>query len=111
VEICPTRREAGGLAMSSRNLLLDEKESKQAEKIAETLSFIRKEVRPGYLNDLKERGRQYLEAEGFRVDYVEIADAQTLCPVENWDGRIPLVALVAAYLNGVRLIDNMLLQE
>ena len=109
VVICPTLREPDGLAMSSRNMRLMATERKQALRIFETLSFIKKEIRPGYLDDLKERAKQYLTAEGFKVDYVEIADAHTLEPQEIWDGKLPLVALVAAFLNEVRLIDNMLL--
>ena len=107
--ICPTIRESDGLAMSSRNLRLNALERSDAVRISETLSFIKKSVRPGYLEDLKERGRKYLTDEGFRVEYVEIADADTLELQENWDGKQPLVALVAAYLHEIRLIDNMLL--
>lgn len=109
--ICPTLREKDGLAMSSRNMRLNEAERKGAVKISETLSFIKKELKTGYLEDLKERARQYLAAEGFKVDYVEIANAATLEPVENNDGKTPLVALIAAFLNEVRLIDNMIVQE
>lgn len=109
VVVCPTQREADGLAMSSRNMRLNDAERKRAVKIYETLCFIKKEVRNGYLEDLKERARQYLTGEGFKVDYVEIADAATLEPLENWDGKTPLVALIAAFLDEVRLIDNMLL--
>ncbi len=107
--ICPTIREKDGLAMSSRNILLNEKERKQAVKIAETLAFIKKELKTGYLEDLKERATGYLNAEGFKVDYVEIANAKTLEPVEYNYGKMPLVALVAAFVNDVRLIDNMIL--
>ena len=52
-----------------------------------------------------------LEENGFKIDYVEIAQTETLAPVTNWDGNQKLVALVAASLNEVRLIDNMLLNE
>ena len=107
--IAATMREPDGLAMSSRNMRLNEQEKKQAVKISETLSFIKQEIRKGYLEDIKERARQYLTTEGFKVDYVEIADAETLEPVENNDGKTALVALIAAFVNGVRLIDNMLL--
>ncbi len=107
--IAPTMRESDGLAMSSRNMRLNEEERKLAVKISEILSFIKKEIRKGYLEDIKERARQYLEAEGFKVDYVEIANAETLEPMENNDGKTPLVALIAAFVNEVRLIDNMLL--
>ena len=109
VVVCPTQRESDGLAMSSRNMRLNDDERKRAVKIYETLCFIKKQVRKGYLEDLKERARQYLTAEGFKVDYVEIADAVTLEPLENWDGKTLLVALIAAFLDEVRLIDNMVL--
>ena len=107
--ICPTRRETGGLAMSSRNMRLTSTERMHAVRIFETLSFVKKEIRPGYLEDLKERAKQYLTAEGFKVDYFEIADARTLEMQETWDGNQKLVALVAAFLNEVRLIDNLIL--
>jgi len=110
VVIGATLREPDGLAMSSRNMRLNDTERKQAVKISETLQFIKKEIKPGYIEDLKDRAVQYLTAEGFKVDYVEIATADNLGLVHNWDGKTPLVALVAAYLNEVRLIDNMLLQ-
>ncbi|MBP6431704.1 MAG: pantoate--beta-alanine ligase [Ferruginibacter sp.] len=107
--ICPTLREADGLAMSSRNMRLNVEEREKAVRISEVLSFIKKEVKPGYLVDLKQRCINYLTAEGFKVDYVEIANANNLELLENWDGKLPLVALVAAFLNEVRLIDNMML--
>jgi pantoate--beta-alanine ligase len=46
---------------------------------------------------------------GFKPDYVEITDADNLAIVNDWDGKQKLVALIAAFLNEVRLIDNMLL--
>jgi pantoate--beta-alanine ligase len=109
VVISNTLRENDGLAMSSRNMRLNEEERKQAVKIFETLSFIKKEIKPGYITDLKERATQYLSAENFKVDYVEVATTDSLTLLENWDGKQPVVALVAAYLNEIRLIDNMLL--
>ena len=109
ITIGPTLREPDGLAMSSRNLRLTERERKQAVKIAETLQFIKKEIKPGYIVDLKERAFQYLLGEGFKPDYVAIALKDNLQLLDNWDGKQPLVALIAAYLNEVRLIDNMLL--
>jgi pantoate--beta-alanine ligase len=109
VVICTTLRESDGLAMSSRNMRLNEQERKLAVKISETLLLIKKEIKPGNTRYLKERGIEYLSAEKFKVDYLEIATADTLEIVENWDGKQPVVALVAAYLNEIRLIDNMLI--
>jgi len=107
IVICPTLREKDGLAMSSRNLRLNESERKKATCIYDTLCFIRRELKPGYLEDLKERAVQYLGAEGFKVDYVEIANADNLEAQSVWDGKTRLVVLIAAYLNEIRLIDNM----
>ena len=55
--------------------------------------------------ELKSRAIQILEQEGFRVDYVELADASDLMPAPS--GKKPDVALVAATIGDVRLIDNL----
>jgi pantoate--beta-alanine ligase len=107
--ICPTLREQDGLAMSSRNMRLNEAARKQAVKIYETLSLIKDEIKPGNLANLKQKAVAYLSAEGFTVDYIEVADAATLAVIEDWNGSTPLVAVCAAFINEVRLIDNMLL--
>jgi pantoate--beta-alanine ligase len=106
--ICPTLREPDGLAMSSRNSRLNAEEREKAVRISEVLLFIKKEIKPGYLVDLKQRCINYLTAEGYKVDYVEMVNADSLELIENWDGNTKLVGLVAAFLNEVRLIDNML---
>jgi pantoate--beta-alanine ligase len=50
-----------------------------------------------------------LEKKGFVVDYFEIADIETLLPVQNWKDAPGIIACVAAFLGPVRLIDNMIL--
>jgi pantoate--beta-alanine ligase len=107
--ISPTLREPGGLAMSSRNMRLDKAESEKAMAISKNLHMIKEKLREGDLTALKKQAQENLEKNGFRVDYVEIADADSLERVENWDGKQKLVALAAAYMNEVRLIDNLLL--
>ena len=109
VIVCATLREGDGLAMSSRNMRLNKQEREQAVRISEVLLFIKKEIKAGYIGDLEERAIQYLSAAGFKVDYVTIATADTLELLEYWDGSKNIVALAAAYMNEVRLIDNMLL--
>jgi pantoate--beta-alanine ligase len=106
---CPTLREVDGLAMSSRNMRLNADERQRAVRISEVLYFIKKEIKQGYLQDLKDKCSNYLSAQGYKVDYVEIANADNLALLENWDGKTKLIALVAAFLNEVRLIDNMLI--
>ncbi|MFN8252845.1 MAG: pantoate--beta-alanine ligase [Ferruginibacter sp.] len=109
VVVCATLREAGGLAMSSRNMRLTAAEREKAVLISQTLSYIKQSLKPGYLGDLKQRAVNYLNEEGFKTDYVEITDAGNLALCDYWDGHTPLVAVAAAYLHEVRLIDNMLL--
>lgn len=104
---CDTVRETDGLAMSSRNLRLDKEQRQRATAIFRVLDRIRRDIRPGSLGALKQEGIESLVQEGFRADYVEICRAEDLLPVQDWDGTTPLVALAAAYLGQVRLIDNL----
>jgi pantoate--beta-alanine ligase len=107
IQICPTLREPHGLAMSSRNVRLNDIERKQAVQIWQTLNFVKKNIRRGDLTALKQQATAYLNNNGFKTDYVEIANADYLQLQDKWDGKTPLVILVAAFLNEVRLIDNM----
>lgn len=111
IHICPTLRETSGLAMSSRNTRLSETEQKQALKIFETLTFLKRNIKPGALSDLKLAALNNLTNAGFKVDYVEIADAGNLSIIHHWDGNTKLVAVAAAFLGEVRLIDNLLLEN
>lgn len=112
LRIIPTLRETSGLALSSRNLRLSEKDKETATAIYRSLQMIRSELRPGNLGPLITRATNEIRAAGFeKIDYVSIASAQDLSEVSDWDGHSPLVALVAAFLNGVRLIDNLPLAE
>lgn len=107
--ISPTLRETDGLAMSSRNVRLDEEQRKKAAGIFQTLQMVKKQIMPGNLEPLKEKAMNQLRQMEFRPDYVEIADAGTLQPVKDWDRSQKLVVLAAAFLGDVRLIDNLLL--
>lgn len=109
INICETIREENGLAMSSRNMRLSQKDKSKAGIIYEVLTNIRNKLQIGDLLKLKREAAKKLQQKGFHVDYCEIADAQHLSTVTNWDGKQKLVALIAATLNDVRLIDNMTL--
>jgi pantoate--beta-alanine ligase len=108
VNISPTLREPDGLAMSSRNMRLSNEERKNAVSIYQTLCFVKEDLKKGDLAELKKQAEGRLNEKGFKVDYVEITDASTLQIVNHWDGKQKLVALAAAFLNQVRLIDNVL---
>ena len=109
LNICDTIRETDGLAMSSRNMRLNEMERQKALCIIESLILIKNNIVPGKLDDLKNEATEFLKKNGYKVDYTEIAEAETLELQHEWDGKNKLVALVAAYLNDVRLIDNIIL--
>lgn len=104
---CPTVREPDGLAMSSRNLRLNAEERKKAVAIFNALNYIRKNFGDEEIATLKKNAKQALETSGFKVDYVEIADADNLEILDKPGFDRKAIALVAAYMNDVRLIDNM----
>jgi pantoate--beta-alanine ligase len=105
----PTQREETGLAMSSRNARLSEEQKKKAVTISGVLTYLKQNLKPGDLTYLIATGKEMLAQQEFKTDYVAITDTQTLEPVNNWNGKQPLVALIAAFINDVRLIDNMTL--
>lgn len=107
---CPTLREADGLAMSSRNMRLKEDERKQAVQISAELTRIKQTLQPGPLRPVCETAEQSLTENGFKVDYVALAAADNLELLEEWDGHRQLVVLAAAWLQEIRLIDNMLIR-
>ncbi len=106
IYIVPTVREENGLAMSSRNMRLSKMQYINAAAIYKTLLFIKQNLHIDF-NQLKRTAIKNLEEKGFVVDYVEIVNANNLQTVESIDQ--PLVALVAASIDKVRLIDNILL--
>jgi pantoate--beta-alanine ligase len=109
LRICPTQREADGLAMSSRNMRLNKEERKKAVEISKVLSGIKNEISQGNIEELKQNAIRKLEAADFFVDYMEICDAHTLEAIDKWDENQKQVALCGATIGKVRLIDNMLL--
>lgn len=108
--IGPTLRENSGLAMSSRNMRLSEEDKQKATTIYQSLQYIKQHYSHHLPNVLADAVTQQLLQNGFeKVDYVAICNANTLEPLTETKGNTPKVALIAAFLNGVRLIDNLLL--
>lgn len=109
LRICPTRRENTGLAMSSRNMRLSPTGREKATAIYQLLHHTKKQIQPGQLSGLVEYGTGFLTQNGFRPDYVSFAHATSLELRDHWDGKESLVMLVAALIEEVRLIDNMII--
>lgn len=108
IQIQPTIRENDGLAMSSRNRRLSPQQRQQAVVLFSTLQYLARNARRLPLPTLEAEAAQQLLDAGFgTVDYATIADAHTLEPVSDPAPDQPLVALAAAWLGEVRLIDNL----
>jgi pantoate--beta-alanine ligase len=105
IVVCPTVREADGLAMSSRNAYLSADERSRAVGLVEALraaATLWTERAP--VAAIEEAMRSAIEARGIAVDYAAIADPESLEPVGASDRA---VALVAGRLGSTRLIDAL----
>jgi pantoate--beta-alanine ligase len=109
LHFCTTLREQDGLAMSSRNMRLNSTERAIAPIIYNTLLFIKNNITIGSVTAILQKAKNDLLANGLPPEYVDLADAITLEPIHYWDGEQKIVCLIAAFLNEVRLIDNMVL--
>jgi pantoate--beta-alanine ligase len=109
--VLPTVREDSGLAVSSRNLYLSQDEQEAAAVIHQALAKAKAAFKEGERsgNRLTELVRSTIEAEPrVRLDYVNVADADTFEKMERIEDRTVLIA-VAAYVGKTRLIDNTVL--
>lgn len=105
----PTVRDPDGLALSSRNRYLAEHERKAALSLSRALRYAARAVVGGERS--AERVRQILRATIkseplVQLDYAEVADAETLQPMERLIEDRPARALLAARIGPARLIDN-----
>ena len=104
---CPIVREEDGLAMSSRNTYLDEKERKAALILHKSLMLGEEMMRQGERNTevVKNAIVQNIKTEPLaKVDYVEIVDSENLEPVAEMEH--PVLVAMAVYIGNTRLIDN-----
>jgi pantoate--beta-alanine ligase len=109
IRMCPIVREADGLAMSSRNRYLTETERQQAVALSQSLFAGRDMIERGECDagHVRDHMRTRLTQAGIdRVDYVAVAEQETLEEVERITS--PAVLLIAAHVGQTRLIDNCL---
>ena len=102
----PTERNASGLALSSRNGYLTPDELRTATGLYQTLQEVAEAIRQGNaISATMEAARERFSQRGFRVDYLELYNAETLKPAITDDTN--LVVLGAGFLGAARLIDNL----
>jgi pantoate--beta-alanine ligase len=107
VVVCPTVREADGLAMSSRNRYLSGEERARAVVLSRALLVLRDGFRSGEKEVAKLVGGALPVLAGVEVDYFRIVDADTLEDLS--EARVGALVAVAARVGATRLIDNLLL--
>ena len=106
----PTVREEDGLAMSSRNRLLNEEQRKEAVTLIRLLNKTKENYSQLHISELKfDFENELSKHPDFKLDYFEIADGKTLQPLKEKSSKEPR-GFVAAFIGGVRLIDNIALQ-
>ncbi len=113
IVVLPTVREDSGLAISSRNLYLTSDEQQAATVIHRALTAAKNAYRDGERSAgrLADLVRSTIEDEPrARLDYVTVADAETMERLDKLDERPILIAL-AAYIGKTRLIDNTILNK
>lgn len=102
-----TLRENSGLAMSSRNLRLTEKQRKEATIIYETLLKVKEWFKILSVKEIKERVEKIFQDSNFELEYFIIADEKTLKETDFFYKDKSYRAFIVAYAGDVRLIDNM----
>jgi pantoate--beta-alanine ligase len=113
VLVLPTVREESGLALSSRNSYLDGEERRAAVVLYRSLGRAKEAYKSGERSGtrLADIVKATVDAEPrARLDYVSVADAETLEPLDKLDERTVLLAL-AVRIGKTRLIDNVVLNK
>ena len=105
---CAIKREVSGLAMSSRNLRLSVQGIEIAKEISVQLNWVKSVYATKNIRDIEKEITQYFKSHSkYEFEYFEIANETTLQPIVNFTEKAR--AFIAVELEGVRLIDNMVL--
>lgn len=105
----PTVREPSGLAMSSRNLKLSKSDQELAANIYKALNIAKELIfEDASISMAKTKVNDFFQAlSGIEVEYLEFVDTISLIPIAKLSGSQKISICIAAYINGVRLIDNI----
>ncbi|WP_254526357.1 MULTISPECIES: pantoate--beta-alanine ligase [unclassified Sphingobacterium] len=110
--ICPIIRSEAGLALSSRNARLSEEGKENALTIITALRFIQDNLEQKSVAELLDGAKTIIASNpAVELEYLSICETSTLAPVDNIESGKDYVALIAAWVEKVRLIDNILLSR
>lgn len=105
----PTVREESGLALSSRNKRLSERQQQQATHLYKSLRLAEEQIGRMPVAAIKQEVASYLSGVGeVKLEYFEVADPATLQPVKEIGKSREVALCIAAHVGDVRLIDNIL---
>ena len=105
----PTKREESGIAMSSRNKLLSEKNLEKATLIYQTLKYIKENSDNFTVDQLKKVAiEKFSYQTDITLEYLEIVSLKTLQPISEFRIKNKNAACIAASISSVRLIDNII---
>lgn len=111
IKICPTVRDANGLALSSRNQRLTPAGKSQALALYKALNHIKNNIQYSSVAQTKEEAVGILHKAGVTdIEYLAICRSSTLEEIDTLSGEEHVVVLLVAWVDGVRLIDNMILR-
>ena len=111
IRICPIVRDDDGLALSSRNAYLTDEQRSIALSLNRTLDHVEQQIRAGQRDGFEvvtEMRQMLIDGGVERIDYAIVADPETLEMADPI--KLPVVALIAAYVGQTRLIDNRLVE-
>ncbi len=110
LHVCPIIREQNGLAMSSRNVRLNNLEREASGKIYEALSSTMDQLSKGNnnLTELKDKATAILSnIPSIHIEYVDLVNPENLQKVSEIQANDKLLMIIAVKLGNTRLIDNM----
>lgn len=102
----PTQRSREGLALSSRNQLLSAEDRQRALLIYRCLQWARQQAGRVTPAEIRTEISERFADSPLELEYVEIADTETLKPLEDWQEANHARIFISAWISGVRLIDN-----
>ncbi len=111
--ICPTFREADGLAMSSRNIYLDAEDRAKALLLYQCLMLAHKLIDEGertVINIIKKMNSIFIPEKSIHLNYIAVVEAESFTEAEILESQKSYFFLIAAKVGKTRLIDNLLME-
>ncbi len=108
----PIKRANDGLALSSRNVYLNDEERLKAPALFRSLRYVEKQIKGGVSTPklLIEHQKDELEAKGFEIDYFNVFSFEEMSPVSELEQDQKYIIAGAVYLGETRLIDNLIIE-